>query len=129
MILPTLVSQVLTNVCGNLVDIQPSAPRGEVMRPEIRPAIRVRPRCIPWVEGNRLTGRLLVVTFVDGGDPLTINPLTLVNRVTGDVLPEHMTGLPGVAMKLRTMDRPIIRDKIPHRPSYVAHYWSAVATL
>ncbi|MFI7429262.1 hypothetical protein ACIBPB_19925 [Micromonospora sp. NPDC049836] len=129
MILPTLVCQVLANACGDLVDVQPSAARGKTMRPEIRPAIRVRPREAPWVDGNRIVGRLLVVTFVDSDDPLIIKPLNLVDRWTGNVLPEYLAGLPGVSMKLRTIERTIIANKIPSCPSYAAHYWSASVTL
>lgn len=129
MILPTLVAQVLRNVCGNLVDVQATPIRGETAPPENLPAIRIRPRGNAWAADGRMSGRMLVVSFVHGSEPLIINPRVLVDPLTGDVLPEYMTGLPGVSMKLRTCSPMRIGNQKPHLPSYAAHYWSAIATL
>ncbi|PYC75201.1 hypothetical protein C7C45_04855 [Micromonospora arborensis] len=129
MVLPTLVSQVLTNACGDLVDVQSSATRGRTLAPDKLPAIRIRPRGSAWSADGRMTGRLVVITFIEGRSPMIINPLYLVDRITGDVLPEHMAGLPGVSMKLRTVAKRRGNNWRDDLPSYAAHYWSAVATL
>ncbi|MFI7649998.1 hypothetical protein ACIBTZ_28535 [Micromonospora sp. NPDC049460] len=129
MILPTLVTQVLRNACGDLIDVQANPLRRADTPADTLPAIRVRPSGNPWAEGDRMAGRLVVVSFSQDGDPLTINPLALIDRATGDVLPEYMAGLPGVSMKLRTVAPSILRNTHPELPSYVAAYWSAAVTL
>ncbi|MEV0733309.1 hypothetical protein [Polymorphospora sp. NPDC050346] len=123
MILPTLVAQVLRNVSGDLVDVQPVAIRGQrIPPPERTPAIRVRPKKVPWIDGGRMIGRLLVLS-ISHGDPLIVDPFALVNRRTGYVLDEHMTGMPGVSMQIRCAD--------PTRSTSArtAQCWSVIAAL
>ncbi|MGC5381247.1 hypothetical protein ACPXB1_22505 [Micromonospora sp. DT68] len=128
MILPTLVSQVLASAYPG-ADVQPSAIRGMTHTPEVLPAVRLRPRGNAWSADGRMTGRLVVVTFIEGSTPMVIDPMSLVDPTTGDVLPRYMAGLDGVSMKLRTVSRKRIGNKVDHLPTYAAHYWGCAVTL
>ncbi|MEV4722480.1 hypothetical protein [Micromonospora humida] len=128
MILPALVVQVLANAYGDRFHVYAQQERRGDVPPDVVPAIRIRPKFAPWTHQGRMSGRLTVVTFTQGNRPPVIDPLTLVDRVTGDVLPEYMAGIPGISLRVRTLaDQPVIRTGNPHLPSYTAAYWSAVA--
>ncbi|MFI6243957.1 hypothetical protein ACIBEF_29235 [Micromonospora sp. NPDC050795] len=130
MILPTLVVQVLTNAHGDRFHVYAHPDQTGDSRPEVLPAIRVRSKAAPWTHQGRMFGRLTVVTFTPDGIPPIIDPLTLVDPLTGDVLPEYMAGIPGVSLRLRALaDEPVIRAGDPTKSSYSAVYWSAVATI
>ncbi|WP_200215399.1 hypothetical protein [Micromonospora coerulea] len=125
LILPALVAEVFRARYDG-IDIEPTPPRAGILPPQARPAIRLRGRGQANARGGVLVSRLLVVTFSDSA-PLALSPLDLVDDVSGFVLPELMTALPGVELKLR--QHRATRVQSGGGLSVAVHHWSASASL
>lgn len=124
-ILPALVAEVLKARYPS-VDIEPAAPGVEILPPASRPAIRLRGQRGPGTQGGIIVSRLLVVSF-GRREPLNLSPLDLTDATSAAVLPQLMTALPGVELRLRERRPAEVRVNRGHR--LTLHRWSASASL